>query len=138
MAPGTSAKFDILHSGEAKTVTVALGQMPKEKQAKADHESTDPTAGVPHIGLALAPATAVPAAGQKGVAVVGIDPNGLAANHGFEIGDVILDVSGKAVANVSQVREALTEARAQGKHDVLMRVKTADGIRFVAMPLHNA
>jgi serine protease Do len=137
MAPGTSAKFDILHDGEAKTVTIALGQMPNE-QAKTDHESTGPTAGVPHIGLALAPATAVPGAGQQGVAVVGIDPDGLAANHGFEIGDVILDVSGKAVANVSQVREALTEARAQGKHDVLMRVKTADGIRFVAMPLHNA
>jgi serine protease Do len=138
MAPGTSAKFDIVHGGEAKTVTLAVGQMPNEKQAAADHKSTEQTAGVPHLGLALAPAAAVSGAGQKGVAVVGIDPNGLAADHGFEIGDVILDVSGKAVANVSQVREALTEAQAHGKHDVLMRVKTADGTRFIAVPLHSA
>ena len=49
----------------------------------------------------------------------------------------ILDVGGKAVANVTDVRTALTEAQAQGKHDVLMRVKTGSGTRFVAMPLSN-
>jgi serine protease Do len=138
MAPGTTVKFDILHNGEAKTVTLALGQMPNEKQAKASNESAEPTASVPHLGLALAPASAVPGAGEKGVAVVGVDPNGPAADRGFETGDVILDVGGKAVANVSQVREALTQAQAKGKHDVLMRVKTAEGTRFIAMPLHNA
>jgi serine protease Do len=51
---------------------------------------------------------------------------------------VILDVGGKAVENAGDVRHALTEAKAQGKHDVLMRVKMGDGIRFVAMPLGNA
>jgi hypothetical protein len=29
----------------------------------------------------------------------------------------------------------LNEAHAGGKHDVLMRVKTADGMHFVAVPL---
>jgi len=36
------------------------------------------------------------------------------------------------------VRQALTDAKAQGKHDVLMRVKMDGAIRFVAMPLGNA
>jgi serine protease Do len=45
-------------------------------------------------------------------------------------------VGGKAVANVSQGREALSEAK--GKHDVLTRVKTADGTHFIARPLDNA
>jgi serine protease Do len=138
MAPGTAVKFDIVHKREAKTVTVSLGQMPNERQAKASTGSAKPTASVPHLGLALAPASAVPGAGEKGVAVVGVDPNGPAADRGFETGDVILNVGGKPVANVSQVREALTEAQAKGKNDVLMRVKTADGTRFIAMPLHNA
>ena len=53
-------------------------------------------------------------------------------------GDVILDVGGKAVANASDVRKALTEAKAQGKHNVLMRVKTGDATRFVAVPLGKA
>jgi hypothetical protein len=32
----------------------------------------------------------------------------------------------------------MSEARAGGKHDVLMRVKTADGTRFVALPIGKA
>jgi serine protease Do len=33
------------------------------------------------------------------------------------------------------VREALSEARSQGKRAVLMRVKTADSVKFVALPI---
>jgi serine protease Do len=137
-APGTSVKVEILRNGEAKTVTLTLGQMPNQQQAKASKESANQVASVPHLGLELAPATVVPGAGNKGVAVVGVDPDGAAADRGFKPGDVILDVGGKPVANTSQVRQALSEARAHGKNDVLMRVKTADGTRFIAMPLRNA
>jgi hypothetical protein len=46
----------------------------------------------------------VAGAGGKGVAVVGVDPAGPAAEHGFTTGDIILDVGGKTVGNVSDVR----------------------------------
>ena len=65
----------------------------------------------------------------------GIDPDGPAADQGFQTGDIILDVGGKAVANVSDLRSALTEAKAQGKHNVLMRVKSGGSLHFVAVPL---
>ena len=51
---------------------------------------------------------------------------------------VILDVGGKSVANVGDVRKALVDAKAQGKHQVLMRVKQGDATRFVALPLGDA
>jgi serine protease Do len=51
---------------------------------------------------------------------------------------VILDVGGKAVANANDIASALREAQAQGKHDVLMRVKSNDATHFVAVPLGNA
>jgi serine protease Do len=70
--------------------------------------------------------------------VTGVAPDGPAAEQGFETGNVILDVGGKAVANAGDVRQALLDAKAQGKHDVLMRVKMGDGTRFVAVPLGNA
>ena len=38
MAPNSSVKLDILRKGETKTLTVTLGQMPNEQQAKADTE----------------------------------------------------------------------------------------------------
>jgi serine protease Do len=134
MAPGTSVKFDVVHKGEAKAVTLTLGEMPNAQQAKAD-EPTAPSADGTHLGLSLAPANEVSGAGGQGVAVVGVEAGSAAAEHGFKTGDVILDVGGKAVGTVSDVRQALADAHAHGKHGVLMRVKTADGTRFVAMPL---
>lgn len=135
MAPGTSAKLDILHKGEAKTVTVELGTLPNQRQAKADREPTESARGIPHLGLTLAPADDVAGAGAKGVVVTSVDPDGPAAEHGFRSGDVILDVGGKSVSSVRDVRSALKNAKADGKHDVLMRVKSADATHFVAVPI---
>jgi serine protease Do len=137
MEPKSSVKLDILRKGESKTLTVTLAQMPNEQQANAEGEQ--PTAsGVPHLGLSLAPANDVAGSGDKGVVVTGVDPAGPAAEQGLQTGDVILDVGGKVVANVGDLRQALSEAKSHGKHDVLMRVKTGGATRFVAMPLGQA
>ncbi len=135
MAPGSSVKLDVLHKGETKTMTVALGEMPNDRQANADDTSPKAAAGTPRLGLRLAPASEVDGAGQKGVVVTAVDPEGPAAEHGLQTGDVILDVGGKAVSNTADVRSALTAAAAGGKRSVLMHVKTADATRFVAVPL---
>jgi serine protease Do len=135
IAPGASVKLDILHKGNAKTVTVALGEMPNDRQANAGETQSKETAGTPHLGLRLAPAGEVEGSGDKGVVVMAVDPEGPAAEHGFQTGDVILNVGGKTVSNPADVRAALTAAKEGGKHSVLMRVKTADATRFVAVPL---
>jgi len=88
---------------------------------------------VVHIGDSFA--ADVEGAGDNGVVVTAIDPDGPAAGHGFRTGDVILNVGGNSVSSVADVRTALDAAKDSGKHSVLMRVKTADATRFVAMPL---
>jgi serine protease Do len=135
MAPGASVKLDVLHKGEAKKMTVALGELPNDHQAKADDSSSKDAAGTPRLGLQLAPAGQVDGSGDKGVVVVAVDPEGPAAEHGFQTGDVILNVGGKTVSNAADVRAALVAAKESGKNSVLMRVKTADATRFVAVPL---
>jgi len=138
MAPNSTVKLDIVREGQEKTVSLTLAEMPNEHVAKADSEQAQPTSGVPHLGLSVAPAADVSGAGSKGVVVTAVDPDGPAAEHGLQEGNVILDVGGKPVANAGDVRKALTEAKAQGKHDVLVRVKIGDATRFVALPLGNA
>jgi len=139
MAPDSAVKLDITRQGEQKTVSLTLAQMPDEQQvANADNGSAQPASGVPHLGLQVAPASEVSGAGSQGVVVTAVDPDGPAAEEGFETGNVILDVGGKAVANAGDVRSALTDAKAQGKHEVLMRVKMGDATRFVALPLGSA
>ena len=51
---------------------------------------------------------------------------------------MILDVGGKAVSTPADVRKGLADARTEGKHTVLFRVKSSDGTKFVALPLGNA
>jgi serine protease Do len=110
------------------------GDSNDRSQQRADRADRDvPVAEGPRLGLSLAPGGTEP-----GVVIAEVDPNGPAADFGFKAGDVILDVAGKTVATPAEVRNALAEARAEGKRSVLMRVKSERGTRFVAIPLSRA
>ena len=137
MAPDTTVKLDVLHKGEQKTLTVTLTKLASNPGGKGATKSASNNA-VPKLGLTLAPASDVAGAGDKGVAVVGVNPNGPAAERGFQSGDVILQVGNKEVAKPDDVVKAIKEARASGKHNVLMRVKNANGTRFIAVPVGKA
>jgi serine protease Do len=86
--------------------------------------------------VTLAPAASVEGAGAQGVAIVKVDPNGLAAEKGLTAGDVILDVSNQPVRSPSDVHNAITQAEKANKQDVLVRFKTKDNrTEFVALSL---
>jgi serine protease Do len=141
MAPGTSVKLGVLHQGQEKTVTLTLGTLPNEKAASnQDTPHATPDNDMPKLGLTLAPSNKGTGADStgNGVVVTAVDPNGVAADHGFQVGDVILDVGGKSVSNPADVRKQLADARKEGKHALLFRVKSGEGTRFVALPLGNA
>jgi serine protease Do len=142
MSPGTAVKLDVIHSGQSKTVTLTLGTLPNEKQASNDQNQRDqrevPDSEMPNLGLTLAPGNKVSGAGGNGVVVTAVNAGGVAAEHGFQVGDVILEVGGKAVTTPAEVRKSLAEARSEGKHTVLFRVKSNEGTKFVALPLGNA
>jgi serine protease Do len=134
MPPGTSVNLGILRNGRQDSVKLTLGALPEQRQAQAP-AGEGPANDVPHLGLSLAPANEVAGSAGPGVVVTGVEPGGPAAEHGFKTGDVILDVGGKTVSKPAEVREALSELRKEGKHTVLMRVKSAESTRFVAMPI---
>jgi serine protease Do len=137
MAPGSSAKLDILRKGETKTITVTLAKMPKQtqKRAQAEEPEHESAKGIPYLGLSVAPASNVEGAGNKGIVVTAVDPDGPAAEHGLQSGDVILAVAGKSVGTAADLRNALAEAKSDGKHDVLMQVKTSENTHFIAVPI---
>jgi serine protease Do len=140
LSPGAAVKLNVLHKGQDKVVNLSLGQLPNTLEAKADTDNSDkgvPNRGtdVPRLGLTLAPANSVAGAGKEGVVVTDVDPKSAAAERGFKEGDVILEVAGKSVTNVGDVREAIAAARTDNKNSVLMRVKSGGSSRFVAIPL---
>ncbi len=130
----------MLHKGQDKVINLTLGQLPNTLEAKADTDNSDQgsaTRGtdVPKLGLTLAPANSVAGAGKDGVVVTEVDPKSAAAERGFKEGDVILEVAGKEVSTPTDVRDALASARSDKKNSVLMRVRSGDQSRFVALPL---
>jgi serine protease Do len=140
MAPGASAKLAIIRGGQNKTMTLTLGTLPAEKQAANDQPGLreTPDGDMPKLGLTLAPGSKVSGSDGSGVVVTAVAQGGIAADHGFQVGDVILEVGGKPVATPADVRQNLADARTAGKHTVLFRVKSNDGTKFVALPLGNA
>ena len=83
-------------------------------------------------------ADSVSGVNAKGVVVTSISQGGVAADHGLRVGDVILDVGGKPVATPDEFNRTLSDARKDGKHTVLFRVKSGADTKFVALPLGNA
>jgi serine protease Do len=78
MLPGTSATIGVVRDGGERAITVQLGQLPVTPFVAAA-EPQSPA----HLGLTLAPATSTKGAGTAGVAIVQVDPNGLAAEKGL-------------------------------------------------------
>src|SRR6202171_6043775 len=137
--PVTADIADSLGLKKAEGALVAEPQ-PNGPAAKAGIESGDVITAVngetvKAVRGTRAPANSVAGAGKDGVVVTDVDPKSAAAERGFKEGDVILEVAGKSVTNVGDVREAINAARTDNKNSVLMRVKSGGSSRFVAVPL---
>jgi serine protease Do len=132
MAPQSKVTLTLIRNGATQEQTLTLGTMSANQQAKAGSSTDEEGTDVPHLGLSLAPGSAEGA--DQGVVVTGVEPNGPAADQGFKSGDLILEVAGKKVSTPNDVTKAVHEAKGGGKHAVLMRVKSGDQTRFVALP----
>jgi serine protease Do len=145
-APGSSLKLGLLRGGEEQTITVTLGRLPTKQTSNAERETTGRSApsgggggGAPvapvDLGLRFAPATSMPGSGGRGLVVTGVDPTGIAADEGLELGDVILEIGGASVNTAEELQGKLREARHDGKRTVLLRLKSGETTRFVALPI---
>jgi serine protease Do len=139
MTPGSSVKLTVLQKGQEKTVTLTLGELPNQREARVVPGGRPPAGtSVPRLGLTLAPAGEVAGSGTEGVVVTNVDPNGIGAEHGLKTGDVILEAAGKKVASPADIRNVLGDAQKDGKRTVLMRIKSGDGTKFLALRLGRA
>jgi serine protease Do len=129
--PSDKVELTYMRDGAEKTAQITLADQKNETVAKADGSQAKDQGA---LGIQIAPAKD----GDKGVAIVGVDPNGTAAEQGLAEGDIILDVAGKPVSSPADVKAGIASAKSQGKKAVMMRIQTADGARFVAVPFPKA
>ena len=132
LGPRRQTQIGFLREGREQTVTVQLEALPERAaDARSGRGGRDAPAAQPNdgsrLGLRLAP-------GSDGVEVAEVEPGSPASRIGLREGDVILDVGGKAVKRPADVAEAVRAARSDKRRTILMRVRSAEGVRFVAMP----
>lgn len=135
MKPGSTVALTVVRDGKPMNFDLKLEQLPTDQQVANASDKDGAGTNVPRLGLQLAPAKSVQGAGNEGVVVTEVDPDGAAAQRGIRNGDIILDVGGKAVSSPQDVRDGLAAAKAENRKAVLMRVKGEQGVRFVAITL---
>ena len=138
LGPENKAEVTYWRDGGEKTATLKLGILPGEKEAAAKPGLQPEKNALASLGLTLAPANSVAGAGRDGVVVADIDPEGVGAQKGLKAGDVILEAAGKVVSRPAEISAAVEQARKDGRKAVLLRVKSAEGTRFVALALSPA
>ena len=137
MKPGEEVKLGIVRDGKDQSFTLKLAAVPGDKIAKADASKADEDGGV-KLGVQLAPVKGKDGKAGQGVQVTAVDPDGLAAEQGLRKGDIILEIGGKTVTEPKDVKEAVVSAKKDGKKNVVMRIRSGEGSRFVAIPFPKA
>lgn len=131
--PETIIKVGFFRKGTNYTVNVTLGKAPISDGVSSLDGSEDQNDNP--LGLSLASAESV-GYHDKGVVIIGVNPNSPAFEKGLQKGDLITEITGKAVTEPEQISEAIETARKQGRKAILLRVKSANNFsRYLALPL---
>ena len=136
MKPGDKAEIAYLRDGTEKTANLTLASQKSEQTAKADDVAERARADARRASWP--PPTRSPAPATRASRSSRSIPTAWRPSKGLASGDVILDVAGKAVSQPAEVKADIAAAKQDGKKAVLMRVKTAEGARFVAFELPKA
>ncbi len=133
-APDTNVELTVRRDGKEIKVPATLGTF---KDASADKpsqptpQSDEPAAPVPSsVGVTL-----VPNANGEGLLIQDIDPESVAADKGFAVGDAILEVDNKKVATAQQFEDAIKSVKDSGRGTALIKAQRDGNVRFIGLPL---
>jgi serine protease Do len=136
--PDSTVVLGVRQKGQEKSIAATVGRLPSQTDIKRpaavavkyDNDGADR----PRLGLKLIPTGAIGSEGH-GVVVAGVEPGGLAAGRGIDLGDVILDVANQTIGAPEDVYKLVEKAQKAGKRSVLVRIKSGDTAKFIALPI---
>jgi len=138
ISPGTNVKVSAVRDGKQQDFQVALAELPERKTAGSDEQSDSEgtAANTGKFGLTLQTLTADSAsrfgldAGDQGLLVTRVNPNGTAADAGIRQGDLIQEVNRKPVRALAEFSAAI---RQSGERPALLLVKRRDVVIYVTL-----
>jgi serine protease Do len=139
-AVGAKVDVDLWRRGEKRTVAVELGRLEEGELVVAAQEGK-PAQPALALGMTLSPLTQENRAelgiadDVTGVLVTAVDTDGPSAQKGVRPGDVIVEVAQQAVSAPQDVLSLIEKARQDDRATVLLLVRSAGELRFIALPL---
>jgi len=136
--PGSIVILGIRKKGREDWIAVTVGWSPvrPEVQVLSTPQYEDNNEDHRQLGLKLLALGAIDGSeGRRGVMVVEVEPGGLAAGRGIDPGDLILDVADEAIGAPEDVYRLVNTAKSAGKRSVLMRIRSGDTAKFIALPI---
>lgn len=144
---GKDVEVVVWRRGEERTLSVTLGEMDDEALSGPDSDETrdpqpEPESGsLDELGLELGGLSeerrnefGLPG-DVEGVLVTEIDPMGLAAEAGLQLGDVIAEVDQEPVSRPSEIEEHVAVARQEGYRVITLLILRGNDYLWVALPL---
>jgi serine protease Do len=133
-APGTGVKVGVIRDGKDENFDVTIGKMSAEQAVPETAPSGGEESQLARLGISMQTLTPDLARRfrveeRKGVLIVGVDPNGIAAAYGVRPGDVIVEADRKPVATVAELEKILSA----DQDEVLLLIKRRTGSVFLVL-----
>ncbi len=139
-----TVKITLWRDGKESSADVKIGVLNTDKLATATTPAETPQRGTPTVdaaGMSLAKITAdvrkdleLPE-DAKGVVVLDVEEDGVAAKRGIQPGDIVIAVGRDLVTTPEQVGEHIESARKAGRKTVLLRIERDGTSQFFVVPL---
>jgi serine protease Do len=132
-APGTAVELNVWRDGKDQKVSVTLETL---KVDAAQSEPTPPPPANPDepvqssVGITL-----VPNSDGPGVLIQDIDPDSVAAEKGFAVGDAIVEVDNRPIASAADFEAAIKAVKDSGRNTALVKANRGGNTRFLGLPL---
>ena len=136
MAPGTVVQLTVWRDNKEQTFSATLDTYPADTDQPnqpTPPDQNDQTPMQSSTGMTL-----VPNGNGQGVLVQDVDPDSVAADKGFAVGDAILEVNNQKVSTPKQFEDAIKSVRDSGKTSALIKAERGDRVLFFGLPLDQA
>ena len=136
--PGTEVELTLWRNGKEESLKVKLGKLDEAATATEEDQQPaqpeEPAAPTPSsVGVTL-----VPNADGEGLLIQDVDQNSIAADKGFAVGDLILEVDNKKVATTEEFEKALQGVKDRGLGTALIKASRDGNVRYIGLPFEAA
>ncbi len=103
----SAVRFEVFRDGKSRTLGVKIGKLVEGEQGKAAAAGSGSSLGMAVTDLTPEVARSLGISAGKGAVVTAVEPAGPAADANIRLGDLVLEVNGKEIANAAAYAQAI-------------------------------